>query len=44
MLITTLMYIPGAFLERYICQPLTDPNLQFIDEVNDATDTSLTGP
>lgn len=27
------MYIPGAMFERYVCQPLTDPNLEFLDEV-----------
>lgn len=27
------MYIPGAILERYVCQPFTDPNLEFLDQV-----------
>lgn len=27
------MYIPGAMFERYVCQPFTDPNLEFLDEV-----------
>lgn len=36
MLITTLMYIPGAIIERYVCQPFTDPNLEFLDELMDS--------
>lgn len=36
MLITTLMYIPGAILERYVCQPFTDPNLEFLDQLMDS--------
>ncbi|XP_078312870.1 prominin-1-A-like [Crassostrea virginica] len=36
MLITTLLYIPGAVIERYVCQPLTDPNLEFLDELMDS--------
>ncbi|XP_061183793.1 prominin-1-A-like [Saccostrea echinata] len=43
MLITTTLYIPGALLERYICQPLTDPKLELIDELIDGFEYSLEG-
>ena len=33
MLLTTVLFVPGSVVERFVCQPLTDPDLEFIDKV-----------
>ena len=34
MLLTTVLFVPGSVVERFVCQPLTDPDLKFIDKAS----------
>lgn len=33
MLLTTVLFIPGSMLERFVCQPLADPEANVLDDV-----------